>query len=268
MYYFIGDAGIDYYVQEDIRRLGGCSLNVATHFKRNTPLEATLLYPSSSSNSLIEEHCRKEGIHSYPLIRESQLPCQEIEISPLGEKNFLTYHPSVIQDFNFTKEESEFLSNIKGIIICPLYEQILPFIDQVITDASQCEFIFDFHDTQDFQKNFENMLPYLSLSKLSLFGLGSQDQQLIEKLQDYAQSNDNHVIITQGAGKILYLKNNQTYKHCPTPIDKVVDSTGAGDSFLGAFLAHNNLNQEQDPEQVLEKAALYSTSTLIKKGAL
>jgi len=268
MYYFIGDAGIDHYLQDDIRRLGGCSLNVATHFKRNTQLEATLLYPSSSENSLIEEHCRKEGINSYPLIRESQLPCQEIDISPLGEKKFLTYHPGVIQDFIFNKEEIEYLSHIKGVVICPLYEQILPFIDQVITHAPQCEFIFDFHDTQDFQKNFKNILPYLSLSKLSLFGLGPEDQVLIEELKEYTYKNKSEVIITQGAQEIIYFKNSSTIKYCPTPIDEVVDSTGAGDSFLGSFLAITALNQEQDLEQRLQKAALYSSSTLLKKGAL
>lgn len=268
MYYFIGDAGIDYYVQDNVRRLGGCSLNVATHFKRNTPLEATLLYPSSPSNSLIEEHCRKEGIHSLPLIRESQLPCQEIDISPLGEKKFLTYHPGVIQDFIFTEEESEYLSNIKGVIISPLYEQILPFIDQVITHASQCEFIFDFHDTQDFEKKIENILPYLSLSKLSLFGLGPDDQALIAQLKEYTLKNKGEVIITQAAQEIIYYKNSETFKYRPTPIDQVIDSTGAGDSFLGAFLAIDALNQDQLPEQRLQKAALYSSSTLLKKGAL
>lgn len=268
MYYFIGDAGIDYYVQDNVRRLGGCSLNVATHFKRNTPREATLLYPSSASNCLIEEHCHKEEIHSYPLIREAQLPCQEIDISPLGEKKFLTYHPGVIQDFIFTKEESEFLSSIRGIIICPLYEQILPFIDQVITHASQCEFIFDFHDTQDFQKNFENMFPYLSLSKLSLFGLAPDDRVLIEELKEYGLKNKREVIITQGDQEIIYYKNSEIFKYSPTPIDEVIDSTGAGDSFLGAFLAIDALNQDQLPEQRLQKAALYSSSTLLKKGAL
>ncbi len=266
MHYFIGDAGIDHYVQDDIHLLGGCSLNVATHFKRNTQLEATLLYPSSSANSLIEEHCRKEGINSYPLIRESELPCQEIDITPLGEKNFLTYHPGVIQDFIFTMKESEYLSNIKGIIICPLYEQILPFIDQVITLAPQCEFIFDFHDAQDFQKNINNILPYLSLSKLSLFGLGSDDQSLIEELREYALKSKGEVIITQGAQEIIYYRNSETFKYRPTLIDKVIDSTGAGDSFLGAFLAGRALHH--DPEQRLQNAALYSSSTLLKKGAL
>ena len=85
---FIGDVGLDYYVKQDQYLLGGCALNVATHFKRNSQAQATLISPSSlEANDQIEKHCSDLGIKTIPLKRNGPLPCQKIELDENGEKN-------------------------------------------------------------------------------------------------------------------------------------------------------------------------------------
>lgn len=247
---FLGDAGLDHYLEFSQKRLGGCALNVATHFKRNSKQPAQLIYPSSLDDRSIEEHCARENIKAFPLRRNGQLPCQEISIATDGEKSFIKYHVGVLEGFKFTTSELEFIAALDGIIVAPLFSQILPFIDQVLTVNSKAQFFFDFHDCRDFDYDIKKVLPYLEKSSFAQFGLGSKAMHL----KDFLLTSEKDVLITQGAGEVFY--RNQSFK--PKIVNHVKDSTGAGDAFLGAFLATGSLKQ----------ASIYTTRILQKIGSI
>ncbi len=263
MFTFIGDAGIDFYSEQSLHLLGGCSLNVATHFKRNTSKPCTLIYPSSCENQLIETHCLREGISSSPFIRNKRLPSQEIKIQENGEKLFGPYQSEIFDQFVLEENEKLILNQLKGTIISPLYNQILPFIDQVIDQVASISFVFDFHSAEDFNKDFKKLYPYLKLSKLSFFGLNERDVTLKNQLLEYALTYKKEILITQGAQEILYCVAGKTYTYSPIPLANVTDSTGAGDSFLGVFLASDDLM----PELRLQKSSTYAKNTLTHLGA-
>ncbi|MFG1591900.1 carbohydrate kinase family protein [Halobacteriovorax sp. CON-3] len=251
MYTFIGDAGFDDYTSVHERHLGGCSLNVATHFMRNSNSKATLIYPAASDGQVIINHCQKEGIQAVPLFREGKTPVQFIETLESGEKNFTEYKSGVLENFQFTKEELQLIKELEGHIVCPLYSQILPFVDQLIEAKPRAKFIFDFHDAQGFE-----IEKYLKVAELALFGL-TPSHDLEFYLREFVKAHKISVLITRSAGEISFFNKNESISYTPQPVDVVIDSTGAGDAFLGAYLAHKNL----------EKASHYAKSILSVRGA-
>ncbi|MFG1485164.1 PfkB family carbohydrate kinase [Halobacteriovorax sp. RZ-1] len=251
MYTFIGDAGFDDYTSVHERHLGGCSLNVATHFMRNSNSKATLIYPAASDGQVIINHCQKEGIQAVPLFREGKTPVQFIETLESGEKNFTEYKSGVLENFQFTKEELQLIKELEGHIVCPLYSQILPFVDQLIEAKPRAKFIFDFHDASEIE-----IEKYLKHASLAQFGLVT-GHPLEDFLYDYVKNHDIKILVTRGKDKISKLSEKQIENFSPIPLVPVVDSTGAGDAFLGAFLALNNI----------EKASHYAKSILSVRGA-
>ena len=251
---FFGDAGIDHYVELDKKLLGGCALNVATHFKRNSTAKAQLIYPASSADREIVSHCLREDIHALALMRPNELPCQLITMTASGEKNFLKYQPGVIDGFKFTNKEAELIKEIKGTIVAPLFSQLMPIIDQVLTLNTHATYYFDFHDCSDFDYDFDRIRPYLERASLAQFGLSQRHHSLKEKLLN----TNKDLIITQGSDEIIYKSNTKLHSFTPIKLDQVIDSTGAGDAFFGAFIATSSLVH----------AATYAASILKKVGSL
>ncbi|MAF78864.1 MAG: hypothetical protein CME60_11925 [Halobacteriovoraceae bacterium] len=266
MFNFVGDAGIDHYTVENLKTLGGCSLNVATHFKRNSGDKATLFYPSIIENQ-IREHCQKVGIEAFPLLRTGKVPTQHIEHDSQGEKKFTLYEPGVIENFQFSPEECSQLKTIEGALVIPLYSQILFFVDQVIS-IHPGPFYFDFHDAVDFKKDFNQIRPYLERAHFAQFGLSQteKDNELKELLLNYAYNEKIQLLITSSHHEILYFDTQELHQFKPIKLERIVDSTGAGDAFLGAFLA--SLSKKIPPRESLEQASLYTHKVLLKKGSL
>lgn len=239
---FLGDAGIDHYIELNKKLLGGCALNAATHYARNSGLTANLIYPSSLDDQTIESHCKHEGINTVALRRKGKLPCQEITISSVGEKQFLNYHSGILENFILTENEIEIVAQIDGIIVAPLFKQTFPLIDQVVAVNTKASFYFDFHDCSDFEYDIEKISNYLEKCSFAQFGLSPRSMHLKEDLI----ASGKNILLTQGAEQIYCYMNSKESVYTPKRVAAVIDSTGAGDAFLGAFLALNSLEQASD----------------------
>lgn len=72
-------------------------------------------------------------------------------------------------------------------------------------------------------------------------------KKIVQKLANLG-SQTTMVIITQGPGDIIVAKSNengQTLCHpvSPIPLNQIVDTNGAGDAFVGGFLAYQLANR-------------------------
>jgi ribokinase len=76
---------------------------------------------------------------------------------------------------------------------------------------------------------------------------------------------DKNLLVTLGSdGAILRTKNGEIIK-ATAPKTEVIDTTGAGDAFVGAFAAA--LNAEKELQKALEFAIKFASNSVGKKGA-
>jgi ribokinase len=91
----------------------------------------------------------------------------------------------------------------------------------------------------------------------------SNGKDLIEKMKNFCP--DKNLLVTLGAaGAILRTKNGEAIK-ATAPKTDVIDTTGAGDAFVGAFAAA--LNTKKELQIALEFAIKFASNSVGKKGA-
>ncbi|MCS4486961.1 carbohydrate kinase family protein [Staphylococcus americanisciuri] len=108
-------------------------------------------------------------------------------------------------------------------------------------------------DYQAYQQTIQAFIPHADIVKVSDEELGfiTQIEEEQQALQSLFQGRVKAVIYTQGGdGASLIFADGTTYTACPTAVD-VVDTTGAGDAFIGAVIAE--LMQSVEPIETLKK---------------
>lgn len=73
------------------------------------------------------------------------------------------------------------------------------------------------------------------------------------------------LIITLGKAGSLYHFRGETFQQSAVEVERVIDTTGAGDAFVGTFLALYTKSRE--PSQALLGAAHASADCISRKGA-
>ena len=264
-YYFLGDVGIDYYTRRDEKYLGGCSLNCCYHFFENNGKNGILIHPSNQSKDQdsINRFLVTKNIQSISLKRSGTLPTQLINNLDSGEKHYEKYTPGICEDLCLNKQELSIFKE-EGQIVSPVFEQILSLANQLITLKNKY-LIFDFMDCTDFDKSFRKIRKYAEHACLAFYGLTLNDKKLTKDITDfYLSTPEKCAIVTRGKDSILYFEKGQQYEHYPQVMNNVVDSTGAGDAFIGSFLAYR---QRTSIHEAIENAAKYATSVLHHYGS-
>ncbi|MEL7430626.1 MAG: PfkB family carbohydrate kinase, partial [Pseudomonadota bacterium] len=73
-----------------------------------------------------------------------------------------------------------------------------------------------------------------------------------------------HLLITKGAKGSVFIANGKSHRQSAFKVTPV-DTTGAGDTFLGAFLAH--FTKDEDAKTALRFAAAASAIQVTREGA-
>ncbi|KAG8898799.1 hypothetical protein FRB99_007146 [Tulasnella sp. 403] len=90
---------------------------------------------------------------------------------------------------------------------------------------------------------------------------GDAYDQALEALDWFAQHGGKDVIITLGAAGCVFYDGNRNEKECipASKLDKVVDTTGAGDTFVGAIALRFAEHRSQRTTFDLKDAVLFAT---------
>jgi ribokinase len=91
----------------------------------------------------------------------------------------------------------------------------------------------------------------------------SNGKDLIEKMKNFYP--DKNLLVTLGAAGAIMRTNNGEIIEIAAPKTAVIDTTGAGDGFVGAFAAA--LNSGTDVRTSLEFAIRFASNSVSKKGA-
>jgi ribokinase len=75
---------------------------------------------------------------------------------------------------------------------------------------------------------------------------------------------DVNLVVTLGADGAVIVCRGAEAIHIRAPAVRAVDTTGAGDAFVGAFAAH--LARAADPVRAVERAVAYATDSVTRRG--
>lgn len=269
---------------------GGAPMNVAVAIHR---LNGDVLPIAQVGNDLfgtmLKETLVQEGIDiSYiSTDHDHQTSLAFVSLDARGERQFMFYRDPSADQFLSLKHQD--IDNIPyeiihfgsvGLAEFPLKEST----DLLIEDAIKKNKIISFDvnvrlmlvkDEQQHKSTIKKYIQKSNLIKCSyeevVYLLG-EEKHLADMVSSLFQLETQMVIVTNGEkGVHVFYKNHQFYQEAFQV--KVIDTTGAGDAFMGSFLW--SLSKEEFPflkidwvPKALEIASYVGALTVTKKGAM
>lgn len=227
MIVFLGDAGIDHFVATGDERLGGCAATAALAAGDAARLIAA-----------IGDDARGDRVREAlgPLGRDlsrvpGRTPCQRIELTAAGERLLCGYDAGVLPDWRPDTAQRELVGRA-SIVHTVAFAQIMPLFEHVLTLPRKGLLFVDFMDLTDFGGRGEALEPYWGLIDGAFLGLG-----VGHALETFKRPGKTVVVTLGSAGSVCFAADGQSHECAATPVEHVVDTTGAGDTYAGTFLA-------------------------------
>lgn len=259
----IGDNVIDLYVDQNIMYPGGNALNVAVFSKRYGVEKSSYvgIIGDDLEGKHIEESLKKEEVDTSRIRRAiGETGKTEVVLNDEGERVFGSWNYGGVQSqlkINISREDLEY---IKQYDI--LHSSVYSYLESELAMLSEyVPLSFDFSLKRE-GNYLEKVCPYVTYSFFS--GSDLSKSECIE-LMDLAHSfGAENVIITRGDKSVLFSDGESLYEQSSLQTT-IVDTLGAGDSFIAMFLTQYHLTK--DPEKSLSKAVEAAAKTCTTFGA-
>lgn len=263
----VGDCGVDRYLPLGRDRPGGITLNFAVHARRLFGPDDEVVIVSAlgtdPESKIVRDAIRELGIEARLAELSGETSIQLIDLEPSGEKIFVEYRQGVLGDFLVGEAQAETLRGA-DLLVAPHYRQIERFFASVAATPSRGLRAVDFADIAE-TPTTATAERYLEAFDVAFFGLTPDHGALIEALESIARREDKLLVVTLGAAGSLALTREGRIEVPAAPVEKVVDTTGAGDTFAAGFLA--TYVKTRDVEQSLERGAIEAARTINRVGA-
>ncbi len=261
----VGDCGVDRYADQD--RPGGITLNFAVHARRLFPRVDRIIVVSALGTDdeaqVVTRALDELPIEAFLVGMPGRTSIQYIDLEAAGEKIFVKYEQGVLGDYRVGERERTLISEA-DLLMAPHYRQIDGFFESVMKAPSRGLRAVDFADIAEdpVTTNVEN---YLDNFDIAFFGLSITHAALIDKLQSLAEHADKLFVVTLGPDGSQALSSEGRLTCSAAPVDKVVDTTGAGDTFAAAFLCEYCVSN--DIATSLSRGAAEAAATIQRIGA-
>lgn len=236
----IGDCGIDHYVDADIMRPGGCSLNLAVTLSRLAPsdmrVELVSAVGTDANGSTVLEAIAAEDIVSHVSRMPGETPIQRLTRGGNGERRFVEYVEGVLPSLTFDDAQRRSVANA-DVLVTVIYRQIERLIMKLLASPRRARLVVDFMDLSDYDRSLEPVAWVLEETQIGFFGLSPHDEELIAQLRTLTRVRPITTIITLGAAGGIAFKGGERFDFAADHVADVTDTTGAGDAFAGAFLS-------------------------------
>jgi fructoselysine 6-kinase len=242
-----GDCGVDRYVNLGLDRPGGITLNFAANARAVfAPADEILVLTAVGTDAesrLVREALARLGLTGEVVERPGATSVQYIDQEPSGEKRFLRYEAGVLADWRPGARERALVA-AADLLFTPVYRQIHGFFESLL--AAPCPGLraVDFLDLSDVDDPPAFVARFADRVDLAFFGLGAPDVALVDELERLAQRHGRLFVVTLGARGSLALGGLERITCQAVPVARVVDTTGAGDSFAAAFLAEYSRSRD------------------------
>jgi fructoselysine 6-kinase len=264
----VGDCGIDRYVSLGVERPGGITFNVASHLRRCLPAGTRVTIITAVGNdpaaAIVRDALSRSGCESSVTVLEGATPIQYIELEPSGEKHFLKYDEGVLRAFRIAAREREIVAG-SDLLATTVFKHVEGLFDSVMAIPSAGLRAVDFTDLRGVGDGLELVSRYVDRFDIGFFGLRADQTQLVDGLERIAAASGRLFVVTLGADGSMALGSNRRIFQPAVHVDRVVDTTGAGDSFAAGFLAEYCASR--DVTSALERGASEAAHTIQHLGA-
>lgn len=261
----IGDNVVDYYQDQGLMYPGGNALNVAVASKRNGA--SACAYLGIVGDDAAAEHVVKcmgeEGI-DISRIRRACGPNAEavIALNEEGDRIFVGTNRGIrIQSLLMLKLTQHDLDYINEYDI--VHTSVNSDMEHELPRLAHKPLSFDFSTTKRWDKAYlQRICPYLTYAFFS--GSDMSHGEISSLLEEVHQLGVKVVGVTRGAEPAVFSKDGIICSQ-PHMAGNVIDTMGAGDSFIGGFLAH--YHEHRDVKAALIQASMSAAATCSYYGA-
>ena len=229
---------VDFFPELDQCFVGGNALNVGYSSMQHQGAKVSLMgaIGRDAFGDKIKAFADEKGMDTSYLHQVAGVTAHnKIFLDAEGDRYFKadSWQGGVWQDCTLSKEDRCYLHDA-DIVATTVHDSI---IGEVIEERKRGEFMLavDFHD-DPYTESWEEMIPYIDVFFMS----GRED--MMPRLAAWSRKYDGVFVATLGAvGSMAYYKG-ESYKMAAKAVQEVIDTTGCGDSYLGAFVADYYLN--------------------------
>lgn len=239
---YVGDCGVDEFVDQKIKLPGGIALNGAVHARLNFPpkdkVTVITALGDDGNSEVVKQTLEKFGINYNIVSVHGDTPVQLISNTSSGEKKFLQYKAGVIEGFELNVSQQNQVAK-SDLTMTVLFGQVEKLFDSVITakEGNEGLLTVDFMDLSDWKKGIAFVEKYLPNIDIGFFGLSkTRDGKVIGMIKHLARKMNKILVVTLGVDGSIAFVGNKSYIQPAFPVEKVVDTTGAGDAFAAVFL--------------------------------
>lgn len=244
----IGDIAQDYYVNLSRKQVGGISFNVAWNL-RHFGVDArvfSLLGDDADGCGVLEAISQRGMPVDGITVREGETARQRIIVNNDGERIFDGYRTGVLSAFTLRDLQPERLAGFHALHI-PLSDGLEGLFDSVATEVTGplkiADLSIDGPNPEGLQASLER---YSSRFDLLFVGGKSEHMPYVAKV---AQAKPEKVfVVTLGSAGAVCFRGERSYERKAIPLERVVDTTGCGDGFQGAFIARWLVDRNDLPD--------------------
>jgi fructoselysine 6-kinase len=261
----IGDNVVDFYLDQGLIYPGGNALNVAVSAKRNGAEACAYIGITGDDAAALHvlETMSWEGIDA-ARIRRAYGPNGEatVTLNEEGDRIFVGTNrgirmPSLLQ-LRLTEEDLTYIGQYDLI-----HTSVNSDIEHELERLSEWPVSFDFSTSKRWNEAYlKQVCPHLAYAFFSGSDMSMAD---IRDLTAYVHELGVKVVgVTRGAEPAQFSVEGIRYEQPPVPAD-ILDTMGAGDSFIGAFLAAYHGTWKM--QEALVQAARSAAATCAHYGA-
>lgn len=211
----------------------------------------------------------KENIETDYIKQEGTTGQTFINVDNNGD-NIITYVPGA--NNLFSKYDIDKISPLFTKAKYLILQQEIPYkaIKYIIELASKtsCEIILNAAPAGMLENEILQNINTLIVNETELEfingGVLSGKDEIVEASKKILSKGIEKIIVTLGSKGSIYVDNNQIFEN-PAKKVKAVDTTGAGDAFIGAYVV--GLNRGNTDKESIEFATKVSGLTVMNKGA-
>jgi sugar/nucleoside kinase (ribokinase family) len=261
----------DCHINGQTMSIGGCAFNVQNIIKL---FEVPYVFCSPIGTGIYGDYVasklQKIGLSPFVRVSDQDNGCCYCYVEANGERTFLSYHgaeytfdPKWLDDINMNDFDQAYICGLE--IEEPTGDKIISFLNnnrhlQVFFAPGPRFSIIDKKKIDDIFKL--SPIIHLNMDEILSFTKTATLEQAVKLL--YSLTN-NCIIITDGENG-SYMYDGKSLKHAIGVKADVVDTIGAGDSHIGAFMASRKLGYSYIKS--LEIANEVSAKVVSMKGSL